>query len=86
MRVALQELDLATMRGELVSRTSIEAVLAPKIIAAAEHMRSIPDRSAAILAVERSADTIHRMLSDEFARGLAMLAVDFEPQTLRRSS
>ncbi len=66
------------MRGELVSRDAVEAVLAPKIIAAAQYLQSIPDRLSAIIAAEPSAETRRRLLMDEFARVLEMLAVDFE--------
>lgn len=85
-RLALLELDLATMRGELVSRGAMEAVLAPKLIAAAEYMQSIPDRLSAIIAAEPSVEAIRHLLGDEFARVLDMLAVDFQAHTFRRSN
>ena len=85
MRVALQELELATMRGELVSRTRSKRCCT-EAHRGSPVLQSIPDRLSAMIAAEPSAETRRRLLMDEFARVLEMLAVDFEAPTFRRSN
>jgi hypothetical protein len=74
LRVEKQEIDLAVLRGQFLSRSSIEKALAEKLIAAREMFEAIPDRLAARIAAERDANVIHQILRDEIFLALTMLS------------
>ena len=81
LRIEKQELDLAERRGELVSAAAMRASWSVKLIAAAEQFQGIPDRLAAVLAAETSAEVVHRKLTEELRNAMAMLSL--EPDRLQ---
>ena len=74
LRIERQEIELAMLRGETISRLAVEAAWSVKLIAAAEQFQGIADRVSAVFAAESRAEVIHRKLSDEIRNAMAMLS------------
>lgn len=68
------EMELQERRGELISRSGVEAALSVKLIAAAEQFQGIPDRLSAVLAAETRAEVIHRNLTDEIRNAMEIIS------------
>jgi hypothetical protein len=76
VRRQLLEIQLAQKRGELVRADDISRALANKLKAAQEHLNTVADRLAPILAAETDVSKVDEMLRSEIRRAMTQIALE----------
>lgn len=76
VRRQLLEIQLAQKRGELVRADDISRALANKLKAAQEHLNTMADRLAPILAAETDVSKVDEMLRAEIRRAMTQIALE----------
>lgn len=76
IRRQLLEIQLAQKRGELVRADDISRALANKLKAAQEHLNTMADRLAPLLAAETDVSKVDAMLRAEIRRAMTQIALE----------
>ena len=74
IRIEKAQIELAQMRGELVSRETWERAFGAKLIQAAAQFQTMADRLAAIVAAESNPAVCHRLIMEDVQSCMATLS------------